>query len=794
MLQTLLIRIGPWLTLLLAMGLRFYHLAGQSLWSDEGNSVALAQARLGEITARTAWDIHPPLYYWLLHAWMRVFGQSEVAVRALSAVAGVLLVAVVYRVGARFFGKQVGLLAAIIVTVSPFQVYYAQEARMYALLALLGALLVWTTGELMRHGEWTERNEGPSRSGFTARFWLPPARYSFSYILSATLGLYTHYVFPLILLATNISMLGWLLKGHKERQAARWWGGWLTLQLIPLILYLPWLPIAWRQLTTWPPPDQTGGVPVILWRTLTLGPAAQKVSDWWLLGLALLGLIGAARLIKQTSFPLAILLLLYLGLPMGMTLALFKPAYLKFLLVASPALCLLLAVGLSWAGAGRGVSLWGWLGTGLVVAAAWGPLRLYYTDPAVARDDYRGMARYLEAVAGPEDAIILSAAGQQEVFGYYYRGDTPVYPLPRSRPLDLGTTTSELETILSRSQRIFSLYWATNESDPASVIEGWLDSHAFKATDSWVGNVRLVSYAAPLPAGDLLPIDVRLGPHVSLTGYQLLYPDPANPGGDLARDGDGGGTVPGEIVQTQLRWTTDAPLGARYVVFLQALDAENHLAGQRDAEPLVSTLDWRPGQPVLDRHGLLVELGTPPGEYRVVVGLYDASNGQRLPTSGGDFVELGRLTVKKPAAPPPTVALNYQHSAGVEFGSLRLLGYDRYKPGHGYDPDTPLQPGDPVHVVLYWQAQNRPQLDWRVALQLAPSANPALPVAEGAFPAAGVDYPTTRWEPGEIVRAQFDLFLPSDAPLGEYRVNVRLLDETGLPGAEVFVLRPISVK
>ncbi|MBC8252427.1 MAG: hypothetical protein H8E35_00165, partial [Ardenticatenia bacterium] len=66
------------LILLLATGLRFYRLGGQSLWADEGNSVALARAGLAEIAARTALDIHPPLYYWLLHGWIQLFGDTEV--------------------------------------------------------------------------------------------------------------------------------------------------------------------------------------------------------------------------------------------------------------------------------------------------------------------------------------------------------------------------------------------------------------------------------------------------------------------------------------------------------------------------------------------------------------------------------------------------------------------------------------------------------------------------------------------------------------------------------------------
>lgn len=816
--------LGLGLTILLATGFRLYRLAGQSLWADEGNSAALAQAGLGEIAARTALDIHPPLYYWLLHSWLRVFGQagqviglaspptaprtgysgSEIGVRFLSVVTGVLLVAVIHRLGKRFSShlgprtsRRVGLLAAFIAAVSPFQVYYAQEARMYTLLALLGSLAVWAAAELMSYQEPATDSEGNLAAHFPFLF----ARFSFLYVLSATLGLYTHYAFPLVLAAVNLAfLLGWW-RGRDGRRLA----GWLMLQLIPLVLYLPWLPIAVRQLTTWPAspsPVDAGHAWITVWRTLVLGPIGVKASSLWLLGLGLASLAGLARLLREEPLPKSALLVLYLGLPIGLTLALFKPAYLKFLLVASPALCLLLALGLAGGRIRRANSLLAWLGAGLVAFAAWGPLKAYYFDPAVARDDYRGIANYLEAIAGPEDAIILNAAGQQEVFGFYYGGDTPVHPLPRQRPLDPEKTRSELEAITSRARRIYALYWATDESDPAGVIEGWLDERAFKATDTWIGNVRLVSYAAPLAAGDLLPIEIRLGDHIALTGYRLLRPSanrtPATSQGlscaDNATDNQLVRIEPGEIVQAQLRWTTDAPLNVRYVVFLQALDAANHLVGQRDAEPKTPTIGWKPGEPVPDHHGLFIEPGTPPGDYRVIVGLYDAATGRRLPTFSGDFVELATLVVEKPAAPLPVTAFHFQRPAHADFGPLRLLGYDRYKLGHSHKPDLPLNAGDPLHIILYWQAQSHTDTDWRISIRITPVDNPSTPIAEGVFPAAGVDYPTTRWEQGEVVRAQFDLFLPGDVKPGNYRLSLQLLDETESPGEVTFDLAPISIE
>jgi len=243
--QTLLISIGLGLTLLLATWLRFYRLAGQSLWSDEGNSVALAQAGLGEIASRTALDIHPPLYYWLLHGWMRLFGDSEIAVRSLSVVASVLLVAVVYQLGARLFDVRVGFLAAFIAAVSPFQIYYAQETRMYALLALLGALTVWATIGLMDDWARVTRSVKSGNAGSGIRYPSLITRHSLLYVVAATLGLYTHYAFAVILVATNLAFVVWLWWTRGQGQVARRLVGWLGVQLVPLLLYLPWFPVAW---------------------------------------------------------------------------------------------------------------------------------------------------------------------------------------------------------------------------------------------------------------------------------------------------------------------------------------------------------------------------------------------------------------------------------------------------------------------------------------------------------------------------------------------------------------------
>src|SRR5512135_1978989 len=102
-----------WLCVALGLGfaLRAYALGAQSFWNDEGNSVALAPLSLEAIANAAAHDIHPPLYYFLLHFWIPFTGNTEYAIRFLSVVAGVLVVAVTFRFAYLFFDEEVAIVA-----------------------------------------------------------------------------------------------------------------------------------------------------------------------------------------------------------------------------------------------------------------------------------------------------------------------------------------------------------------------------------------------------------------------------------------------------------------------------------------------------------------------------------------------------------------------------------------------------------------------------------------------------------------------------------------------------------
>jgi len=774
--------------LLLAAGLRFCALGRQSLWNDEGTSVAVAQRELGTIIRDAAADIHPPLYYVLLGRWVRAAGTSEAAARSFSALLGIGLVALTYALGSVLLGRWPGLAAAFLAAISPFQVYYSQEARMYMLLAVLSA------GAVLALTRWIRQ---PA--------WLSLAAVG---LLEAT-GLWTHYSFAFVVLALNLAFLLSLRRGTLRRLVP-----WAATQAAVLLLYLPWLPVALRQAGSWPSPAKSAFLPALAdaGRWLLFGPAIQtRAALACVILSALLASAGWALIWRrpdQAKRPLsspprdrwagrwpALLLLLWIGLPVILifALGLYREAYMKFLLVCSPAVCLLLGTALTWPWAGRHPAEWGravlrgvlpLLGAGLVAMSAI-VLRNYYAVPAYARDDYRGIADYIDALGRPGDAVLLNAPGQEEVFGYYYQGDLPVRPLPEGRPLDPVATEAALAGMAAPGGRIFAVLWATDESDPGRFVEGWLEGHTYKALDSWYGNVRLAVYAVPAQTPDAP--DVRLdlsladapsGDEIALVGYSLLRETLAA----------------GDIAQVSLFWQVDRTPVKRYKIFVHVLDEANHIVGQHDSEPgggaRLTTL-WSPGVLIADHIGVAIHPATPPGAYRVEVGLYDAETGRRLKAPGGATqVWLEPLEVSRPAAPAPAAALGKHTASKGDFGALRLLSYEIYKLGSSAGNQDALRPGDALHLDLYWRADVQPESDWQVQVGLLDD-NGAEFGGVSAPPTTG--FPTSRWQAGDIWRGQVDLPLAAELQPGRYRLRIVALPRGGKP-AELWLTYEVRIE
>jgi len=629
------------LILLLAAGLRFYHLGAQSFWNDEGNTARLVERPVRLIIEGAAGDIHPPGYYLLLHGWRAGTGESEFALRAFSALCGVLTVAVAAASAAvPRRSKLAAWTAALLVAVHPLAVVYSQEARMYAQLGLATALTLFAALALARRNRTSTPGILPA-AGLAA---------------SVGAGLYTHYAYGLALAGLNLAFgLFWL-----SDRPWRWslLGRWIAAHAIGGLLFLPWAPIALGA-RGWQPPDLAIGTAVgDVSRTLVAGiTLPESIPPGALLCAAALGLWAVLLstrawpdpLLRFTSWAALGMATIPPALLVGAEL--YRPAYLKFLVVSVAPLAVLLAIPMHkhthshtlTPSPGRAaiarMAVWGLLGGLLLVQIR--SLHHLYNDPAYQRDNYRGIAQRLRDEGRAGDAILLSAPNQWEVFTYYYRaerGDTlDVYPAPY-RP-----TTAEAETWVGDivtahpDARLFVLFWGDLESDPERAIERALASSAYKANDAWITSVRLARYGTgPLPTGPGVETDILLDNRLRLTGYNL--PETTY--------------SPEDCVPLTLFWQAEERIAEPLKVFVHLVDSDEALAAQADMEPnagFLPTTVWQLGEQVVDRYGILLPQSLTPGSYTVRVGMY-RHTGERLPITmqdalSGDHVDLALVTV-----------------------------------------------------------------------------------------------------------------------------------------------------
>jgi mannosyltransferase len=134
-----------------AAALRFATLDRQSFWLDELVTVSLVRQSFGDMVhAIPHSEATPYLYYVVVWPWTRLFGTGEVGIRSLSALAGTATVIAAYGAGASLLSRRVGLLAAALVAVNPFLVWYSQEARAYAVVTLFVAIGLWFVGKVLK--------------------------------------------------------------------------------------------------------------------------------------------------------------------------------------------------------------------------------------------------------------------------------------------------------------------------------------------------------------------------------------------------------------------------------------------------------------------------------------------------------------------------------------------------------------------------------------------------------------------------------------------------------------------
>lgn len=316
----------------LGFALRVQDIGATSLWLDEAVSWEQSRRPLWGMILSTANDNYPPLHNLILHITIRLFGDGVVAMRVPSVLLGTASIWLIYRLGTALLDRTTGLIAALLLCLSVFHIWYSIEARMYALLCFTAVLYVWSA----LHA-WGAHRTGPY-------LWC---------ILAAILLLYSHVYGALIFVAINLAVMvetAWT--GRAALPALR---RWMMAQGLAVAAFLPWAFLLLRRVPNaevtigWIPEPTMGYVSEIV-----IGAIGGPYGAWAIVLVVLAGLFATAvRSKEQPAAPaprrFALLLLLcWLIIPMVIALLmshLVTPLIVKrYLIGMLPAVLLLLAV------------------------------------------------------------------------------------------------------------------------------------------------------------------------------------------------------------------------------------------------------------------------------------------------------------------------------------------------------------------------------------------------------------------------------------------------------------------
>ncbi len=335
-------RAAAWLlVIVLAVGVRFYDISGAYVSYDEAFSVWISSLSPEAIWFHTGKDVHPPLYYLLLHYWMGLFGTSPVSIRSLSAVAGSVAVVLSVALARRVMNGRAVMISGLFVALFPAWVRLSQEARMYALEGM------FLTGALWALISWLKQPE---------RY-----RYCLLYAAFMVAALYTHYYAVLAALAHWLYLI--VLRVHpciRKRYitAMTWW----VCNVLIVIAYVPWLFSLFDLLKNYEKLKAVGGVswlgrgsiytiPDTFWLFFTLySPFKTSVALYALVPLLMLLVVGRVVVKDRTHVRGCTGLALYLFVPMVslFCLSLFMPAYIeRYVAFSAIGFPLLFAIGVA---------------------------------------------------------------------------------------------------------------------------------------------------------------------------------------------------------------------------------------------------------------------------------------------------------------------------------------------------------------------------------------------------------------------------------------------------------------
>ncbi len=435
---------------LVGFGLRAVSLDAQSLWRDEVDALcyafefphlifqAIAPETVGDLRTPCACPPPPvilspepdghtlrrlsqaldgmirqngPLYFVLLRGWVALTGISEYGMRFFSLLFGVLGIPLTYVVGRRWFDRRVGLLAALLVTVSPYLIWYAQEVKMYALVLALALTALYSLRRALE-------GEG--------RWWAVQ-------VVTTSLAFYSHVLAALLI---PVQMLLFLIWWPRTRQ--RWMGASISLAC----LTLPYLPLVLWQARQVLQVRETGFYHYGLGQMVEIllnGWSLGVTSQGWPWGALLMAALMTWGLVSRWLFPspyarsaegrghVAAIAWLVAPLLGVWLISQRQPLFTdRYLIWSAPAFFLLVALGLA--------SIWhrgrmGRRATMLIlgILLAFNGVNLWYQAATTIKSDFRAAAAHIANSYSRDELIIFQIPHSRYTFDYYFPDDLPYH-------------------------------------------------------------------------------------------------------------------------------------------------------------------------------------------------------------------------------------------------------------------------------------------------------------------------------------------------------------------------------
>jgi uncharacterized membrane protein len=487
--------------------LRFYQIGAKTIWLDEAFSIWLVRHSLPDLWS---WliriDQHPLLYYSLLHFWISLFGDGQAAVRALSALCSTLTIPIFYAAIIRLSDRNTALLAALILALSPFHVRFAQEARMYALLALVAAVALYCLICILL-------NEG------RRLHWLGLAGAQAAVMLTHNTATV---FFPL---ALNLAIGGALLWKYLQGGVSSWPAlnnlnferQWIRWQVIAGIFWLPWaIPFIiqavlvykefWLPAPTW----------ITVWETLhnfqlAFLPGWFPLFPLWDVLYWVLAGLGVYAMRRRPARALLLLSLFFIPILGELLVSLRRPIfYERTLIWATLPYYLLVAAGLHRLGQAAGrppkraQRLAPVSGILLIILLSATALYSYYFH--FEKEEWAQAAAYVAAEVQPDDIILFNATWVQLPFEYYFRRHETGAEL-RGLPVDLfdrgqlepkmsEADVPYMHNLLANRHRVWLVYSHDWYTDPEKIIPRELDRFMRRTDERSFAGLQVIRFEA----------------------------------------------------------------------------------------------------------------------------------------------------------------------------------------------------------------------------------------------------------------------------------------------------------